>query len=180
MTILCALHKPGVGTWIGSDRRVSAGSTIMSDTTLKWAMVDGGAVAITGSNALRTAMFDRASEVSADWMASQFRDWLVDLRTSLGIRPKVEEGSETWFHGNAMLVSATRIMQLDGAGGAWAHEGNVLFTAGSGCDYASGAAFALRAYGITDPMTIVKVAVCAAIQHDAGCGGEPFLHLLAE
>ncbi|QCG94975.1 hypothetical protein E6C67_14170 [Azospirillum sp. TSA2s] len=180
MTIICAMHEPGVGTWIGSDQRVTAGNVIVSDCTPKWALVDGGAIAVSGSNAVRTTVFDRSSEINVCWSASELRKWLMSIWEDLGVPAKIEDGEAAYFRGGTILASPHRILPLCSAFGASTVPDRALYAAGSGCDFAEGAAFTMRSAGLTDARTIMLAAIRAAVHGNTGCGGEPFVHLLAE
>lgn len=178
MTIICAMHEPGVGTWVGSDRRVTSGLAIVSDITPKWAAFEGGGIAVTGSNPFRTAIFERSSEVEAGWSASELRIWLVSVWEGIGVRPKEEPGEASWFTGWTIHATPARILVLCPGFGTAAVPDKTLFACGSGSDAAEGAAYALRSAGVVDARQIVETSVHAAIKTDAGCGGEPFVHLL--
>lgn len=175
MTIACALHLPGLGTWLGGDRRTTTEAEVLSDHHLKWLVEDGWALGIAGdarAGALgqRAGLFDRLGNDPAWSIATTLRKALQ------------ADGWHTKDNAGARCFDIC--MLIASAGGVWAAfdcltpiamPAGQFVAIGSGRQLAMGAAHALRG---RSPRQVVRRAVEAAIAHDTACGGEPWIHFL--
>ncbi len=178
MTIICALHEPGVGTWIGSDRRRVFGG-VPADWQAKWDILGGAALGISGNGRAVTVLH----RIAPDLLAAHADPHAIydAMRAALradGFKPEVKDAYGEYFCAWAIYARAD--------GGIWGISGNGCITPvptgtfwadGTGDKQAMGAAHALQAGG-WPTSALVRRAVEAAIALDHECGGEPFVHLL--
>jgi ATP-dependent protease HslVU (ClpYQ) peptidase subunit len=179
MTIICAMHEPGVGTWIASDTMRGGSRKIVMDKTKfticgKWAIGVAGYARAADVLDIATSSIAECDSIGA--VAVKLRDALRDD----GFR-QADNGDLTVNYGTEFVVAS--------AGGVWDVDAGFAITPipagrlhanGSGCDEAIGAAYAARALGCVDGERIVRLAVEAAISNCQGCGGEPLVYLLRE
>lgn len=177
MTIIAALHEPSVGTWIGSDRLSVARNRIAPFAREKWSIAGSHAVAFAGAG--------RANDLMRRWVRetnfATFADPL-DVATALRDALKADEwgalknsGDPLSFDVEALYASQRGAWDIDAGFSINGVDAGVLVARGSGIEYAYGAAHALRG---RPAETVLRAAIDAAIAHDTGCGGEPFIHLL--
>lgn len=177
MTIIAAIHEPGVGTWIGGDRRMTANNEIVSDDCDKWLIGNGWAVAFAADHRAQ-ALSEHADVMKmvehADDPPWEIASRIRSVLDQDGWRGSDAKGSKDY---SACLVIAS-------AQAAWLCWGcmtpirmplGAMAVAGSGSDFARGAAHAMRGM---PPEKILRAAIDAAIAFDTGCGGSPYIHLL--
>ena len=176
MTIICAMHEDGVGTWIGSDTIVTAGDSVVGHRR-KWIMADGCALAVTGSNAALDLFNDRASEIKPGWSPTVLFGWAKALLDERGFKPDAKEGGTPYFDCSYILATPRRVLSIDSAGGGvdFGHRG--FASRGSGCDVADGAAWVLGRE-LASPRIIIESAIRAACAYVTTCGGEPWVDCL--
>jgi ATP-dependent protease HslVU (ClpYQ) peptidase subunit len=178
MTIICAMHEPGVGTWIGSDR-LRGGSRKVIMAKPKFILVGGWAIGVAGYARAADAVEMACERIAA---CKSVQDVAVALRQVLkadGFERATDSQVENY--GSDFIVAAVDgVWDIDAGFAISPIPNRTLHANGSGQDEARGAAYAARALDVTDAGLIVRVAVEAAISNCQGCGGEPFVHLLAE
>lgn len=178
MTIICAMHEPGVGTWIGSDTQETVGHEILLLDGPKWVVGEHWAAAMTGEAVVHDIVIEHAADLlDADVTPREFHRRLVSILKEAGVEPKMDEGNlyPRW-HYRLILASATELWDVDGHGHC--RRSNWVAN-GSGCEFATGAIFALgSAVPSMPPRDAVHLAVSAAINHTNGCGGAPWVHFM--
>ena len=184
MTVICALHHDGE-TWIGADSRVMlSGGTPLPTVAQKWRVDHTGRRAVGASGDGRTVMLIReASIFSRTTTASDVANFLRDLVRDDGYAGKASDDRGAIGYGSTFIYAdATGVWDIDSEFAAWRIEDGRLWARGSGMDYALGADFVMRAGNLREfsehPGTRIGMAVKAAIENDAGCGGEPFVKRL--
>lgn len=179
MTITVALHQPGVGTWIGSDRRTCLGGQV-ADFTPKWT------VAPCGRKAIAYAGPGRGIHLVQEFQARLFGardpyDVAARLRQLIqedGWTPSTEAGDPSHYGGSAIYAQDDGVWYIACDFVVIPIPPGRLWADGSGRDYAQGAAHALTILGTTDGGALVRTAIEAACANDRYCGGAPFLDLL--
>lgn len=177
MTVLCALHEPSVGTWIASDRLETRGWGRRLLPGGKWVLGSHWAAGISGNAVLLDVIREHEDWLSADMSARDFAKALVEHRRDSGwapVKSDPDDGGPPRYDGRFILASAKEIWEIDAA--AHCHRSVAAF-AGGGDDGAQGAWFACQAIGVPASRAI-RIAIEAAIDQHAGCGGEPWVHLL--
>lgn len=177
MTVICALHEAGVGTWIASDTLVSNGD-LWVGYKRKWILGSGCALAVTGSNAALTLLEDRNSELNPLWTAGQVFAWAKAILVEAGFRPKAEEGGTPWFDCSYLFATPEKVLSIDSAGGGITFVSGQFASRGSGSDHADGAAYALLGRGVRYS-EVINESIKAAIAHGNGCGGEVWIECLS-
>jgi len=183
MTIICAYHQPGIGTWIGSDRLVTMDGYALAERP-KWIVRAGWAVGVAGDKRTLNLLESQAETLldeppGAFTVASRIRDML----RADGYVPGDDPGPQDL--GNQIIVAHHSLAwHVDSGFGVVEFPEAMLCAAGSGGPEARGAGHALGAPtvsgGVTDGRVLVESAIRAAIALDIHCGGEPWVHLLAE
>lgn len=175
MTIICAMHEPGVGTWIGSDTQAVRGGVIQYNPS-KWARHGNIAIGSAGSHLLHNVIEREIAK--PEFSAFTPFEMVQHIRRELiavGYVPKVTEGEcpiiQAWF----IIATPTNVYHA-------ATDGAVLEARGfcaDGCGdlLAYGAAHVSSNYGFP-PNKIIHDAVDAAISIDPNCGGHVFTDLL--
>lgn len=181
MTIICALHEPGVGTWIGSDTQsIGSDGRRWPGAGSKFAIAHGWAVGSAGQNRIGCLMEHHAGEL-LDGMTGPF-EFTRRLVNGVFVLHDIKRGTDNGAPdcGNCFVLA--------GPGGAWAVDSALgwlpcapgrLVAMGSGSKAALGAAMVATDIGASG-RNIVLLAVEASIAIDVDCGGEPFVHLLPE
>lgn len=212
MTITCAIHQPGVGTWIGSDRLRSGGYRIIMDKS-KWVSRNGWSIAVDGyARAIDVIEHTPITAPEVGDGVFALANWIRDALIADGFTRISSDGDENLAAnlGSGFIVATPAgVWDIDAGFAISPIPPRRLHARGSGADYALGAAWTLRnthialAEGVKDvvfdvvnrqPVGVelqrgvphamppsrlfVEVAVQAAIEHDGGCGGEPYIHLL--
>lgn len=176
MTIICAMHKQGIGTWIGSDSRATVGAVVAPVSIAKWAFVGLWAIGHTGeprSLSLVVKHAERLGDIHDPFdLATALRDLLRDD----GYRSEDRHGEPSDYGQRWLIASAIGLWDSDGAGSLTRIQDECLWARGSGRDFALGAGFA--APDTMPAKDVVLGAIRAACHYDTGCGGEPFVHLL--
>jgi len=178
MTIICALHEPGIGTWIGSDTACSKDGLRRLDRGPKWTIVGSRAMGSAGSHLLANIIDEHSGELlnfdgTPFQLARKFRKLLTDYEFA----PKEEGGEAPIYRSYVIYATADGVWHFTVDGGVYAIGGCKFCADGSGEDFAYGAAhFSLANHG-SGKGTIIA-ALQAAIDLSDGCGGDPWLHLL--
>jgi hypothetical protein len=175
VTIVCAIHEPGVGTWIGSDRQETRGWRRQFLRGGKWVVGAHWAVGVSGSAVLLDILAEEPAWLAADVTPRQFVKALRERVTADGwarAKDADDDGGPPRYDGRLILASAREVWEVDAA--MHCRQADAVFI-GGGEEYAEGAAHALC--GMSGEK-ILKAALDAAIACHAGCGGDPFIQLL--
>lgn len=180
MTVICAVHSPDEGTWIGSDSQVTlGGASRVAGSMQKWIIGDGCALGVCGSAAILGMLHHHDDELDQSWTGHEVWKWLCEKMGEFGVVPGHSEGDPVFVNSAFLFATPEGVEFICGTGGpVKAHDG-LMVAAGSGADYAQGAGYALLSAGVTDYANIVSTALEAATVFDCFCGGEPFIGLLA-
>lgn len=179
MTVICAIHSEGEGTWIGSDSQVTLGSASrVAGTIQKWIIGEGCALGVCGSAAILGMLHHHREEMKSDWSGHEVWKWLCEKMGEFGVVPGHSDGDPVWVNSSSIFATPDSVYYICGSGGpVEAHDG-LLIAAGSGSEFAQGAGYALLAAGVTDYPTVIASAVDAASTFDCFCGGETFIGFL--
>jgi hypothetical protein len=172
LTIICAYHKPGVGTWIGSDIQETENGQRSFLLHSKWARGESWAASGAGWSIHLNVLHSQADYLLADGLSPEiFRERFRNSLLAAGVRPQ----------GERLLPDLECSLLLAGSGGLYDFDEHLQYTKrvgfvakGSGERYAYGAAHALEPE-TDDPMKLLYVSMCAAIHHDVHCGGKPVI-----
>lgn len=176
MTVICAMHEAGVGTWIASDTWQTSEGTFVGHAQ-KWTPVEGGAIASCGTTVARNIIREHRSEIRADWTSIQLFRWIKPLLDAHGFKPRAEDGEPPYYGCQFLLATPRGVVSSGGDGGGTDHGDRSFASRGSGAYIADGAAWALLRRGAS-PCEIVSEAVTAAIAHGSGCGGDLWIDCL--
>jgi ATP-dependent protease HslVU (ClpYQ) peptidase subunit len=179
MTIIVALHQDGQ-TWIGADSRCILHGQIMPTTVRKWVLSPLGDRAVTVGGQTRAALLVRrmAWEGIAD--ADRMADAIRTLARSDEWSPGDDQGPKGYAN-PFLYATPDGVWDIDHTFGTVSITDGRLWARGSGMDYALGADSAMRAiYPLPGPKIRLEAALAAAVENDAGCGGEMFVHRLGE
>lgn len=177
MTIIAAIHEPGVGTWIGSDRQETIGWHRRFLVGGKWVIGAHWAVGVSGSGALLDMFDEEQAWLARDVTPRQFAKALRERVIADGwarCKDADDDGGPPRYDGRLVLASRAEVWEIDAA--MHCRRADTVFT-GGGDDYAIGAHFACLQLGVPTNIAM-RTALDCAIAHHAGCGGEPFIHLL--
>lgn len=183
MTILVALHDPKLGTWIGSDRRITKdGGIVYLDMVDKWCELGSGYwVGVSGD--YRTlnliaceAVNGRMSDLKGGF---DFTRRVRRLYEEHDWRVKADGYGAPCYGSSFILAMPKAIWSISTDLSIIDVTDRGFFAEGSGERYAFGADFVARS--VLCPEERVRTAIKAACAHDAGCGGEIFVkHLPIE
>lgn len=176
MTTIAALHKPGWGTAIGSDRMVSNGAYKTYLVDGKWVRHGDWAVGVAGSLRTLVLVQEHADELF-DELASpfEFGQRVIAMFEAFGYTGDQEMGPKAY--GSAMLLACPAgLWDFDGTVTPIPAPANTLIAAGSGDAYAIGAGFGMGEGG--DPLRRVARGVAAGIAFDPSSGGEVWIGAL--
>ena len=172
MTIICALHEPGVGTWIGSDRARNDGDRLVIGADGKWVKRDGWAIGCTGNGRAKDAIALAATPPTAPDIEA-LAVWLRLAIEADGFKPGNADAEAktfgTWF----IVATPTSVWRVANCF-AVTPLAPGFYADGSGLDLATG--YAWRRDG--KPQDIVRGAIECACLHNIRCGGEPWIELL--
>lgn len=175
MTILAALHEPGVGTWIGSDSLVCADNETRGFTQ-KWIVRGRAALGICGTNAVQTLLTE-ALEFDASTGPVELFKRIVAALKEHEFRPKAPEGETPVWDFSVLVATPERIASINGCGSVITRFIGGFAAKGSGASYAEGAAWAFARTGMK-PREIVEGSLAAAMAFDRACGGEAWVGCL--
>lgn len=167
MTIVCA-YRAGDETWLGSDTRVTSEGFIYPERCEKWTRAGKWALALAGSSAGHEAV---RSSLGALADCAEPRDvgrYLLKLFAEGDWEKLENKGGPPVYASNAILASADGVWMVSGNGVVSAPVWGFV-AAGSGEDFAYGAAYAVR--GVSAEF-LVETAVRAAIEFRSDCGGD--------
>lgn len=177
MTIICALHEPGVGTWIGSDRRREFDG-VPVDVCTKWSGQHGKALGLSGNGRAVTILHATAERILAEPTPLDALRLMWDVLERDGFKPENNEQFGKVFRVWSIIATPESIHGIASNGCITEVPSGVFWADGSGEKQARGAAWAMMNSCGCRPEDVVRTAVRAAIANDIWCGGEPFIHLL--
>lgn len=172
MTILCAIHEPGVGTWIGSDRQWTSGNRrIIAEP--KWAVHGLWAIGVSGDGAVNCAVGQKIADlIGFEPEVAGITTRLLKMLPEIGIKPIENDGSARNYDQGFLIACPGAVWRADGTG---CIVPQAATAGGSGSEYALGALYANRGGPARGRL---EMAIAAACYWDTGCGGEPCIHLL--
>ena len=175
MTIICALHEPGVGTWIGSDTFTNRDNRKM-ESGQKWVIRGSRAMSSAGLYLTHNIIQENADELlSIDNKPHEVSKRLRELLIENGFTVKPSEGEPGWMRSHVIYATNEGVWHFGPDGTRYPVNAGQMCADGSGQDFAYGAAHACQLCGAPAQ---IGAALAAAITLDNGCGGEPFIHLL--
>lgn len=177
MTIICAMHEPGVGTWIGSDTQTSFGS-LKHRFGPKWILSECGTMAL-GLSGLNRARY-LIEGIDGLFTDSNPRRVANSIREAIKAdewKPREGEGESVCWSVGAIFATATGYWPIGSDFTVMPPSIDGYWAEGSGEQFALGAAYSGVRNG-NDPETIVSDMVDAAMAFDTGCGGQCWTHLL--
>lgn len=177
MTVICALHEPGIGTWIASDTLVSWENETVGYAE-KWIVKGGAALGLTGSSAVRAILAD-AVEFDAETAPFALSRKIIEALRAHDFKPKAEEGNTPFWDFSCLFATPFGVSSLGGCGSVVSRFPDDFAAKGSGANYAEGAAWALARQG-KPPREVVADACAAAMAWDRACGGEIFVECLKQ
>ena len=173
MTTICAV-RDGKRTWIGSDTMGQTGGTRI-DVGPKWVKSGGWAVGIAGNHRVQT-LCESQSAVLFKNLESPF-EFTGRFHTLLK-----EDGFDLSPTKDRANPNTGQDLLLATASGLWLIVADLSVTSverwceGSGHGYGLGAMFAMRE--IHEPERVLRAALAAAFESDAGTGGEIWTDVL--
>ena len=179
MTIICAIHEKGVGTWIGSDTTAFRDGIRRHDCGPKWVICGTRAIASSGSHVIHNLLEAHADRLLAvsDITPFEIAQRLWDILTDFGFVPSPCEGEKGQVKSWTIYATESAVYHFTNDGGVYAIGSGEFCADGAGEKFAYGAEYAL---GSIPTVTRMTRAIEAAIVLCSGCGGEPFVHLLKE
>ena len=183
MTIIVAIHRDGE-TWVGSDRQRNGGYCLVMDKS-KFVIRDGWAIGVTGW-ARVCDIIENAKEPLPPGpfdLSCRLRD-MIEADGFHRIPIDGEENLVKNFGTGFVIANDRQVWDLDAGFALSPIAKGDMHAKGSGAAYALGAFYALDGFGwsvlaavgkIEKTYDLVSTAVEAAIAHDTGCGGKPFV-----
>lgn len=178
MTIIAAVHEPGVGSWIASDTLAVRDGVRHDMRTLKWVVYGSRALGVSGSQAL-TSLVDRHKETLLALGKHPF-DVIWDLRRLMqehGAKPKDEEGRLPWMETWVIYATPLGVWGFGTDGAVASLPAGEMMADGSGHQFAFGAWEATAGQPASDRLA---AAVLAAMKRDQYCGGKLKIQCLRE
>ena len=180
MTIICAVLDPeDECSWIGSDTVIYLGDC-SQPCEPKWIIYDRWAVGVSGLTRADNVIAARGDEIFGGCDDPfEFTERLRKVLLDDGFQDtRRERGDGPHDFGcNLILATPDNVWNMDGHLSFDAAQRGLLVAEGCGREIALGAAFAAREAGRSS-RAIVEVAVRAAIEHHAFCGGDPWVRQL--
>lgn len=184
MSVICGIHIPGKGTYIGSDGRSIAGTCIVTDSLQKWVELKsqpGTWVAASGPYEA-TAMLKRYSQSCT----SPFRDWLCEcIKGSSLIQQEASESGVKLIEASFLVATGSGLYYIARDLSVTEIEPNTLFAIGAGSSYAEGFWYGyqkiqgLRGIEISTTLA-VELALEVACKFNVSCGGKLFTTFIPE
>ena len=176
MTTLVALHQPGFGTVIGSDRMASNMAMKHFMPGGKWVVSNGWAIGAAG-NYLTNVLISqhiRNLTVELDGVAD-LAGRLAQMMKEAGYNTMNEDNGPALFGQNFLAATVDGVWDIDGSMAYMQGEPGQLVAAGSGEHFALGAGFANAR---KKPIERIEEALRAALQFDTFSGGEPWIAVM--
>ena len=177
MTIICAIHEKGVGTWIGSDTAAFRDGVRRSDCGAKWVVRGARAMASSGSHVIHNLLEENADSLLAVSEATHFQiaKRLWNILTDFGFVPAPCEGERGQIKSWVIYATEHGLYHFTNDGGSYDIGVGEFCADGAGEKFAYGAAHASQYLGARG---MVEAGVSAASALSQWCGGAPFIHLL--
>ena len=170
MTIIVAQRR-GKETWIGADSRMCSGTFLFQQPVKKWVQVGDWWVGQTGSFRFDTLL--KLQRPVLGGTPEQAAETLRQMVITDGWEPIHKDEPGVRRHDTQLLLIAPDCRVFEHGTSGVTIDANEEFSAlGSGCDYALGAAYALKE---ENPDYRMLTAIRAATKYDIACGGTPFL-----
>lgn len=181
MTTIVAVHKPGFGTVIGSDRQSTSYSFKTNLIDGKWVFQNGWAVGCSGSLRTLVVVRERAADLFRDLTTPfEFCNRMVQLMQSAGFCHNSDEdergGPKSWGQ-ELLLASADGVWEIDPTMTPNQVPEGELMAGGSGFAYAMGVGYATQGMA---PLKRVRLALEAGMTYDPNSGGEPWIATLRQ
>jgi hypothetical protein len=172
LTIIAAMHQPGVGTWIGSDRARHDDGRQRLLTGGKWWRSGGWAIGNTGQARSRDALAQYAIEKAPpqDDIAD-LAVWMRRALTNDGWESRAHQGQPQYFAVDWMVATKAAIWWIGCDFAVTELSLDALHAEGSGCDLAIGYAWQRQ----DRPALLVQNAVRCAITFNQHCAGDPWV-----
>ena len=170
MSTIVAFKSPCGGSWIGADTQATSEHFIWPERIVKWVPAGRWRVGCAGNGKTPQLVRDGYHVLKELHDPGDVAAWLVELLAVSGYRNvrKDDEPGAPNYGQDLLLASADGVWSIDGDGlitePSWG-----FFAAGSGSDYAYGAAHAMRGSG---GEAMVRAALEAAAAFDTGTGGD--------
>ena len=180
MTVVCAVHHEGDGTWIGSDTYCTCGNGLIPSDVPKWFGAHGWAIGQSGDRFTHNLIdheVDGLFHKCKDIFEASRR--LIVLFDENKMNHNDEPGARSF--NQELIICGPKNLKRP----IW-HIGpdmcfapiplGTLWAIGSGEEYARGAGYVADGGG----RERVEAALAAAILYDQGCGGEPYVARLED
>jgi ATP-dependent protease HslVU (ClpYQ) peptidase subunit len=172
MTIVCGIHEKDIGTFIGSDSRVTNRSVVVTDNMPKWINISGTKFWVGMSGDIKALVLVENikldSEISTPWELSKIiKD---ELDKDNWVTNTNDTGSKSYGIG-VLIASPAGLYDTSADLAPVRIPDNKFYAVGSGRDFALGAAFTSKS---KDIHKIIVTAIKASINFDPYCGGEIF------
>jgi ATP-dependent protease HslVU (ClpYQ) peptidase subunit len=172
MTTIAALHVPGIGTIIGSDRQITSPARKLELALPKWIISDDGMWAMGASGSFRTLnlMFEHSEAIfhSVDTpleLATRIRSMLKEDGYSFADEPGYPD-----YDGGFLIASPHGAWDVDSSFSVAPIAPGEVAATGSGGFYAIGAGLALES--VADPSERVRRCLEIARHFDPSTGGD--------
>lgn len=176
MTVICALHEPGVGTWIGTDSQATiGGDRVLPGPIAKHVEVGRFWLLMSGHPRSRSLVEQNAEALAKHWDVFALATAIRDVLKADGWHPTGDKGEAEDFGQRVIFAAPEGIWDSDGSFNLVPWPSGELCARGSGCEIALGAAHALRG---RPPQDRVRAALDAACAINTGCGGPLFIRLV--
>ena len=180
MTIICAYHRPGAGTWIGSDTQyVYSGAKIFAQP--KWTTMKGKAIATTGSflscNAIHNNVYDiLGADIGVHKAVRVLRQLLL---SDYGFKKYGAQDSDGDLMSIQIMYATPREVYISPEDGSvFPLPPKTYFAYGSGGLFAMGAAHALFKNTALSTGDAFRQSIETAIALDVNCGGSVYSQIL--
>ena len=179
MTVVCAYHELGVGTWIGSDTVAHRDGVVYFGVS-KWVVHGDRAIGISGSHVVQNIIEDRAEHIFSGTNYFRVAQRLRSVMIEFGAHPeKSDDGNIPNISVWGIYATSAGACILSTDGGVLEIPSRVMCADGCGDKFALGASHALYGANLGGE-DLVRCSVQAAISCSTGCGGEPWVYLLKE
>lgn len=174
MTIICALHVPKKGTWIGADSRVSSRSFVYPMPARKIARIGARALLVCGSGMTMTLVKRHQARLLAKDDPDAVAMALMQMQERAKYRLDKDDASALSYGQVFIYATPKGVWDIDSAGAWLAVEPGKLWARGNGIDFALGYDLAVRQRGGIPERDRIHGALFAATTYDLSCG-EPFV-----
>lgn len=175
MTTVVALHKPGFGTVIGSDRLTATPYIKSFLPDGKWFVRGRWAAGFSGYLRQLNVVENHVDELFKNLETPfEFTIRISELYENYKVRPDDDHGPAD-YGSCSLLVTASQVWEIDSGMAIITVPSDQLASIGSGGSYATGAGYTAAKQ---NPVARVRAALEAACYFDPGSGGEPWIATL--